>query len=98
MPPLDEAPRLRCPVSLFEACESRIRALSISINEAEGAAKADLARALLDENEQLLACREFDTSDENCVLCRNFSQLRHKTATLVVKMMGAGSQTGGDGQ
>jgi hypothetical protein len=85
-------------VSLFEACESRILTLSMSINEAEGAAKADLARALLAENEKLLACKEFDASNDNCVLCRNFSQLRHKTATLVVKMMAAGSQTGGNGQ
>jgi hypothetical protein len=87
MPPFDEAPKLRCPVSLFEACESRIRALSLAINEAEGAEKAALARELLEENEQLLACKEFDENDNNCVLCRNFATLRHKTASLVVQMM-----------
>jgi hypothetical protein len=98
MPPADEEPQIHCPIRLFESCEVRIRALTGSINEAQGAEKGALAQALLEEVEQLLDCKDFDNSNENCVICRNFSELRKNTAALVVKMTGAGGWNGGDGR
>lgn len=92
MPPMDEAPRIDCPIDLFEGCEVKIRGLTASLNEAQGAEKGELAQALLEEVQILLDCEAFDKSNENCVMCRNFSELRHKTAALVVKMTGAGGR------
>lgn len=95
MPPMDEAPQLHCPIGLFEACEYKLRELSTAVNEAEGEAKAEAAQALIHENDKLLACRDFNGNNENCVLCRSFAGLRSKAAGLIVQMMTPGSQKGG---
>jgi hypothetical protein len=89
MPPMDAPPELQCPIGLFEACEFRIRDLTAGINQSQGKERAAEARALLAEVGRLLQCESFNAGDTNCNLCRKFSELRRKTATLVVKIAGA---------
>lgn len=82
----DGAPGIRCPIDLFPKQEAEIGRLTQEINQARtAAAKAPKAHALIEAVNVLLACEVYDEGNLNCRLCRNFSQLRHKTAALVVK-------------
>lgn len=83
--------RLECPIDLFEPQESKIEALTTSLNAARTLAeKAPFARELIEEVGVLLECQSYDRGNVNCGLCRGFSELRIQTASLVVKMAGAG--------
>lgn len=97
MPPHDAAPQIRCPIALFEVCEARIRAFTDGINQSQGAEKARFAQALLEETGRLLACESYDEGAMDCRLCRNFSELRQKTASLVLQMTAAGGGKGEGG-
>jgi hypothetical protein len=78
---------IQCPIDLFQPQEAKIEALSKAINAARTAPeKVPHARSLLDEVGVLLACLSFDRTNHNCALCRSFSELRQKTATLIVKV------------
>lgn len=77
---------IRCPIDLFSKQEAEIARLTTAINRAPTAAeKAPLARALVAAVDVLLACERYDEQDPSCRLCRNFSTLRKKTGTLIVK-------------
>lgn len=77
---------LDCPIDLFPRQEAEITRLTDSINQAPTAAeKAPWAQTLMEVVEILLDCQAYDEGGLNCRLCRQFSQLRRKTAELVVK-------------
>jgi len=60
--------------------------LTQEINRARTAAeKAPWAQALTEAVNVLLACEQYDEGSLDCRLCRNFSELRRKTASLIVK-------------
>ncbi len=78
---------IQCPIGLFEPQEAKIEALSKAINAAKTASeKAPHARTLIEEGGILLDCASYDRANQNCRLCRNFSELRLKIANLIVKM------------
>ena len=85
MPPSDLA-GIACPIDLFPVQEEAIARLTQAINQARSASlKAPYAQDLIAAIEALLACEAYDKDNLNCCLCHNFSHLRHKTASLVVK-------------
>jgi len=75
-----------CPISLFARQEAEIIRLTQAINQAPRAAeKAVWAQALIEEVDLLLGCEQYDEENLNCRLCRQFSELRRKTAALIVR-------------
>jgi hypothetical protein len=75
-----------CPVDLYPRQEAEIERLTRSINQERTAAqKAPYAQSLLETVDILLDCEAYDEDNSDCRLCRNFSELRQKTAALVVK-------------
>jgi len=77
---------IHCPISLFPKQEAEITRLTQAINQARMAAeKAPWAQELIETVDVLLACEQYDEESLDCRLCRNFSELRHKTASLVIK-------------
>jgi|GEM_PF-6864904 len=79
-------PEIDCPIDLFGPTERRIASITEAINRASNAAqKAPLAEDLQREVATLLACTAHDTDNPNCRLCREFSQLRDKTAALILR-------------
>lgn len=77
---------INCPIDLFPVQEEEITRLTQAINQARPPAqKAPYAQALIEAVDVLLACKSYDEGSLDCRLCRNFSQLRHKTASLVVR-------------
>ncbi|MGD0076885.1 MAG: hypothetical protein ABSD31_21555 [Candidatus Binataceae bacterium] len=85
--------RIRCPIGLFEPQEAKVEVLTKTINAARMASeKAPNARMLIDEVNFLLNCASYDRANQNCSLCRNFSELRFKTASLIVKVDAASAR------
>lgn len=75
-----------CPIDLFPGQETEISQLTQAINQAPTAAeKKPRAEALIEAVDVLLACDAYDEANLNCGLCHRFSELRRKTAELVVK-------------
>jgi len=78
--------RIHCPIGLFHKQEAEVARLTQAINQAHMATeKAPWAEALIEAVDVLLACERYDEESLDCRLCRNFSELRRKTAALVVK-------------
>lgn len=83
---------IRCPIGLFEPEEAKIEALTKAINAAKTASeKAPHARTLIQEANVLLDCTSYDRTNPNCSFCRSFSELRLKTASLIVKIGASGA-------
>ena len=81
----DNQASISCPIDLFPKQEVEIARLTRSINEASTAAqKGPFAQSLAEAVTVLLDCPAYDEENVNCNLCRNFSELRRKTANLVV--------------
>jgi hypothetical protein len=77
---------IHCLIGLFPRQEEEIAHLTQEINQARTAAeKAPWAQALIEAVDVLLACEQYDQESLDCRLCRNFSELRRKTAALVIK-------------
>ena len=77
---------IQCPIDLFPRQEQEVIRLTQAINQVGTAAlKAPYAQALIDVMAVLLACESYDETSLYCTLCRQFSQLRHKTTSLVVR-------------
>lgn len=75
---------IHCP--LFQSEEEVARKLTSEINEAASIEeKAAKARDLIEEVDALLLCEEYDDKNVDCKNCRVISELRKKTAELVVK-------------
>jgi hypothetical protein len=82
----DRQASIRCPIGLFPRQEEEIAQLTREINQARTAAeKAPWAQTLIETVDVLLACEHYDEESLDCRLCRNFSELRHKTAAVVIK-------------
>ena len=95
MSPSPPTPGIQCPIHLFERQEAEIVRLTGDINRARTAAgKAPHARALIAAVDVLLACEAHDAGNLNCRLCHDFSELRRKTATLVVDAAGLAGDNG----
>ncbi len=83
---------IQCPIGLFERQEAKIEVLAKAINAAKTAAeKAPHARTLIEEAKVLLDCASNDRANENCENCQSFSELRLKTASLIVKIGSPGA-------
>ena len=83
---------IQCPIDLFEPQEAKIEALTKAINAARTASeKASNASKLIDEVNVLLDCASYDRANRTAALCRSFSELRLKTATLIVKIGALGT-------
>ena len=81
------AAEIQCPIDLFPSQEAEVTRLTRAINRAPTAAEKSIwAQDLIKAVDALLACEQYDQESQDCRLCRNFSQLRHKTAALVVKV------------
>jgi hypothetical protein len=77
---------IQCPIGLFPRQEEEIARLTQEINRGRTAAeKAPRAQALIEAVDVLLACEQYDEGSMDCRLCHNFSELRRKTAALVIK-------------
>jgi hypothetical protein len=77
---------VQCPIDLFPRQEAEVARLTEALNRAPTAAeKAPWAEALIQAVDVLLACEQYDAGRVHCRLCRNFSELRRKTAALVAK-------------
>jgi hypothetical protein len=77
---------IHCPIDLFPRQETEVSRLTQAINQARTAAdKAPWAEAMIETVDVLLACEAYDERSMDCRLCRQFSQLRRKTAEVVVK-------------
>ena len=83
---------IQCPIDLFKPQEAKIEALTKAINAAKTASeKAPNASKLIEDVNVLLDCASYDRANPNCALCRSFSELRLKTATLIVKIGALGA-------
>ncbi len=79
-------PDIRCPIGLFARQEGEVMRLTRAINQAPRAAeKAVWAQVLVEAVDVLLGCEQYDEGSLHCRLCQEFSELRRKTAALVVK-------------
>jgi hypothetical protein len=77
---------IQCPIGLFRRQEEEINRLAQEINQARTAAeKVPWAQAMMEAVDVLLACEQYDKGSIDCSICRNFSELGHKTAALIVK-------------
>jgi len=77
---------IQCPIGLFRGQDEEINRLAQEINQAQTAAeKAPWAQAMMEAVDVLLACEQYDEGSIDCSICRNFSELGHKTAALIVK-------------
>jgi len=75
-----------CPIDLFPKQEEEISRLTQAMNQARTAAKkVPWAQALVEAVDVLLACEHYEEESLDCRLCRSFSELRRKTATLIVE-------------
>ena len=79
-------PNISCPTGLFARQEGEVMRLTGAINQAPRAAeKAAWAQVLVEVVDVLLECEQYDEGSLHCRLCEEFSELRRKTAALVVK-------------
>ncbi len=77
---------IHCPIGLFPSQEEEIARLTQAINQARTAVeKVPWAQALIEAADVLLACEQYDAGSLDCRLCRDFSELRRKAASLVVR-------------
>ena len=81
-----------CPIDLFAPQEAKIEAATRAINAAPTASeKAPHARTVVEQVGVLLDCTSYDGANLNCGLCRGFSELRLKTASLIVRIGAMGA-------
>ncbi len=74
---------IQCPI--FRAQEERIQHLTEQINQAQPVKeKAPLAEELSQAAQELLDCAEYQEYSLDCTYCQRFSQLRQKTAQLIL--------------
>jgi len=70
----------------FQAQESVIVELTQQINAAKtGTEKASKAQRLMGAVEVLLGCDDYSEKTPDCQYCRSFSQLRQKSAELILR-------------
>ena len=78
-----------CPIDLFGPAEREVNEITALINRSSRpAAKGPLAGELRRVVARLLACQAYDVGNTNCRMCRELSELRDKTASLVERAAG----------
>lgn len=81
---VSSGPSIVCPIKLFDRIEGAIQDIAAAINDAPSAIeKAEAAGKMHGVVSVLLQCVAYDDGNPDCRLCREFSKLRDKTATLV---------------
>jgi len=86
---VEPRPEINCPI--FQKREWTIKELTRDINEAKAVSdKGEIAERLKNQTEMLLKCEKYDKKNENCKNCRFISNLREKTAELLIKAKGLG--------
>jgi hypothetical protein len=71
--------------SFFRAQEERIQRLNTQINQARTVqTKAPLAEELSQAAQGLLDCEKYQGYSLDCAYCQQFSELRRKTAQLIL--------------
>jgi len=71
----------------FQTKESVCATLTEQVNAAQSIGqKAAKAKELIEVAEELLACEEYEDASLECQYCHSFSDLRKKTAALILKM------------
>jgi hypothetical protein len=76
--------KINCPT--FQKQEPVIEDISAKINKARGAQeKAVSAEELQKEVDVLLSCPDYDDKSVDCGNCRLITNLRKKTAALIIK-------------
>lgn len=77
--------KIKCP--LFKAKNESIEKITKAINEAKNVQqKAMNARKLLNEVEDLLACKYFKMEKVDCKICREVAKLRRRVADLIINV------------
>ena len=81
---MKEEARIDCPI--FQKQEPVIKDLTDKINKAKGVqAKAKFAEELQGEANVLLSCPDYDKEKLECKNCHFISEMREKTANLIIK-------------
>jgi hypothetical protein len=76
--------RINCPT--FQKQEPVIKDITTKINSAKGVLeKADFAEELRKEVDILLSCPDYNQENADCSNCRFITNVRKKTADLVIK-------------
>jgi hypothetical protein len=84
-----EEPKIGCPT--FQKQESVIKDITEKINEAKGVQeKAVYAEELRKEVDVLLSCQDYKDTNLDCKNCHFISEMRKKTANLIVKAKNIG--------
>ena len=80
----ENEPKINCP--RFQRQEPIIENISGAINQAKGPQeKAVCAEALRKEVDAILSCPDYDGESVDCSNCRLITNLRMKTAGLIIK-------------
>ena len=84
--PATAGPTGQVKCSIFKSKDEEIEEINKAINEArEIRGKAHLAERLIKEADGLLACKLFDEKKPECKICHYITDLRKRTATLILK-------------
>lgn len=76
--------KIKCLI--FKSKNGEIEKITKAINEAKNVKqKAINARKLLNELEDLLACKYFKAEKAECNICRGIAKLRRRTADLIIR-------------
>ena len=76
--------KIKCVI--FQAKNETIERITQAINEAANIKeKAVIAQKLLNEVEELLACKHFSRKKAECKICHYIAKLRKRTANLIIK-------------
>lgn len=80
----EESAKINCP--MFQKQETIIEEVTAKINDAERVLeKADFAEELQQEVNVLLSCPDYDQKNTDCINCHFISNVRKKTAELIIK-------------
>ncbi|MGO9023547.1 MAG: hypothetical protein ACLQIQ_04445 [Beijerinckiaceae bacterium] len=90
---------LFCPIGLFQREEAEIESATGKINAAFSSVERALhARTIVEATKLLTSCTHFDPASLHCRLCRNFSNLRAKTAELLIQAGSSVAMTASEGR
>jgi len=80
----EEIEKIKC--ALFKAKNESIEKIAKFINETKNIKqKSRLAERLMKEAKELLSCQQFNERRLECQICQKISELRRKTADLIIK-------------
>jgi len=77
--------------SRFQEKELTVQKVTEGINQTQGQEKLKWAKKLEAEVEPLLTCEDYDSKNLECQSCRLISQIRKKTAKVIIKTLSSSS-------